>query len=258
MSVLDLFRLDGRTAIVTGGGRGLGEYMARALSEVGASVVLCSRKAEACEAVAEEIEQAGGRALAMGCDVADVADVERVVSAAHETFGPPDILINNSGITWGAAPEEMPVEKFDQVMSVNVRGSFLMARAVAMRLTAAGRPGSIINIASVAAFKGGRPGVLQTAGYTASKGAIVALTRELAGSWSDRRIRVNAIAPGWFPTKMSKGVLEKAGDRVRSGIPLGRLGEPADIQGAAVFLASDASAFITGQTILVDGGQSIW
>jgi NAD(P)-dependent dehydrogenase (short-subunit alcohol dehydrogenase family) len=258
MSVLDLFRLDGRTAIVTGGGRGLGEYMARGLAEAGASVVLCSRKAEACAGVAEEIREGGGKAIALPCDVANERDIERVVASAEEAFGPPDILINNSGATWGAPPEEMPLEKFDQVMAVNVRGTFLMSVAVAKRLKAAARGGSIINIASVAAFVGGRPGLLQTAGYTASKGAVISLTRELAGSWSDRGVRVNAIAPGWFPTRMSRAVLDKAGDRVLASIPLGRYGEPSDIQGAALFLASDASAFVTGQTIIVDGGQTIW
>ncbi|MQA91000.1 MAG: glucose 1-dehydrogenase [Gemmatimonas sp.] len=258
MSVLDLFRLEGRTAIVTGGGRGLGEYMARGLSEMGAKVVLCSRKLEACQGVADEISREGGRALALACDVASEEEIERVVAATAEEFGIPDIVINNSGATWGAPPDEMPLEKFDHVMAVNVRGTFLMSRSVASRLIADGRPGSIINIASVAAFKGGRPGMLQTAGYSASKGAIVSLTRELAGSWSNARVRVNAIAPGWFPTKMSRRVLEKSGDRLLATIPLGRFGEPADIQCAAIYLASDASSFVTGQTIVVDGGQTIW
>ncbi|MEX2584564.1 MAG: SDR family oxidoreductase [Gemmatimonadota bacterium] len=258
MSVMDLFKLDGKTAVVTGGGRGLGEYMARALSEAGANVVLCSRKVDACQSVADEIVAAGGRAIASACDVADEDDVERVIAAACQEFGSVDVLVNNSGATWGAVPEEMPLDKFDQVMAVNVRGTFLMARSVAVRLIAERRPGSIINISSVAAFKGGRRGALQAAGYSASKGAVVSLTRELAGSWSDYGIRVNAIAPGWFPTKMSRGVLEAAGERILAGIPLARFGEPEDIQGVALFLASDASAYMTGQTVIVDGGQTVW
>lgn len=258
MSVLDLFRLDGRTAIVTGGGRGLGEHMARALAEAGASVVLCSRKMDALEEVRAGIEQAGGRALALECDVSDPGDVQRVVDGAVAQFGGIDILVNNSGATWGAPAEEMPLDKFDQVMSVNVRGVFLMSQAAGRVMIGQGRGGRIINIASVAAFRGGRPGVMQTVGYTSSKGAVVAMTRDLAGSWSNHGITVNAIAPGWFPTRMSRGLLERAGDQILAGIPLGRYGRPEDIQGAVLFLASDASAYMTGQTILVDGGQSIW
>ena len=258
MPVLDLFRLDGRTAIVTGGGRGLGEYMAKGLAEAGASVVLCSRKLDALEEVREEIERAGGRALAVPCDVSDPEDVERAVAAAVEAYGAVDILVNNSGATWGAPAEDMPTEKFDQVMAVNVRGVFLMSQAVGRRMIERGEGGRIINVASVAAYKGGRPGVMQTVGYTASKGAVVSMTRDLAGSWSNHGITVNAIAPGWFPTKMSRGILEKAGEQILASIPLRRYGGPEDIAGVALFLASDASAYMTGQTILVDGGQSIW
>jgi NAD(P)-dependent dehydrogenase (short-subunit alcohol dehydrogenase family) len=258
MSVAELFRLEGKTAIVTGGGRGLGEYVARGLAEAGASVVLCSRKVDACAAVAQEIERAGGRALPLACDVADPDDVERTVAAAVEAFGGVDVLVNNSGATWGAAPEEMPLEKFDRVMEVNVRGTFLMSTAVARTMIARGAGGAMINVASVAAFTAGRPGALQAAGYSASKGAVVSLTRDLAGSWAHHGIRVNCIAPGWFPTRMSKGVLEQAGDRLLAMIPLARYGGPDDIRGVAVFLASSASAYMTGQTVVVDGGQLIW
>jgi NAD(P)-dependent dehydrogenase (short-subunit alcohol dehydrogenase family) len=258
MNVLDLFRLDGKTAVITGGGRGLGEYMAHGLAEVGANVVVCSRKLEACEEVATEIERKGGRALPLACDVTDPEDVERVLTTTDETFGGAEILINNSGITWGAPAEEMPLEKFDAVLAVNVRGTFLMAQGLARRLIARGTGGSIINIASVAAYTAGRPGKVQTSGYVASKGAVVSLTRDLAGSWANHGIRVNAIAPGWFPTRMSKGVLDKMGEQLLNGIPLHRFGGPDDIKGLAVFLASAASAYVTGQTIIVDGGQTIW
>jgi NAD(P)-dependent dehydrogenase (short-subunit alcohol dehydrogenase family) len=258
MSVLDLFRLDGKTALVTGGGRGLGEYMAKALAGVGANVVVCSRKLDACEAVAQEIEAAGGQALAMACDVGEPEDVERVVETAAERFGAVDILVNNSGASWGAPAEEMPIDRFDSVMKVNVRGVFLMAQSVGRRMIERGEGGSIINISSVAAFTGGRPGAMQAVGYAASKGAVISMSRDLAGSWAQYGIRVNCIAPGWFPTRMSKGVIEKAGDRLLAGIPLQRYGEEEDIQGAVVYLASPASAFVTGQTILVDGGQTIW
>jgi NAD(P)-dependent dehydrogenase (short-subunit alcohol dehydrogenase family) len=258
MSVLELFRLDGRVAIVTGGGRGLGEHMARGLAEAGAAVVLCSRKREACEEVAAEIAGAGGRALALACDVSEEADAARVVDATLEAFGRVDVLVNNSAVTWGAPPEEMPIEKLDQVLSVNVRGAFVMSQRAGRAMLEAGRGGSIINIASVAAFKAGRPGGLQAAGYAASKGAVISMTRDLAGSWADRGIRVNCIAPGWFPTRMSRAVLDRAGEQLLATIPLGRFGEADDIAGAAVFLASDASAYVTGHTLMVDGGQMVW
>ncbi len=256
--MLDLFRLEGTTAIVTGGGRGLGEYMALALADVGANVVICSRKVEACEGVANRIRSAGGNAIAIACDMGDEDDIAKVVAAATDEFGAIDILVNNSGATWGAPAAEMPLDRFDQVMRTNVRGVFAMSQAVARGMIARGSGGTIINIASVAAFKGGRPDGLQTAGYTASKGAVVSMTRDLAGSWAGYGIRVNAIAPGWFPTRMSRGVLEKSGEKLLASIPLGRFGEPTDIQGAVIFLASRASAFVTGQTIVVDGGQLIW
>lgn len=258
MSVLDLFRLDGRTAIVTGGGRGLGAYMAEALSEAGANLVLCSRKKEACDEVAAELEGRGGKALSLGCDVSSEEEVEEVVAAAVERFGGVEILVNNSGITWGAPAVEMPAEKVERVLAVNVLGTFLMARAVAKRLIERGEGGSIVNIASVAAFKGSRPGSIETAGYNASKGAVVSLTRALAGSWGQYGIRVNAIAPGWFPTRMSRGVLDAKGDEFLKGIPLNRFGGSDDIKGVALLLASDAGAYITGETVVVDGGQGVW
>jgi gluconate 5-dehydrogenase len=258
MSVAELFRLDGRTAIVTGGGRGLGQYMAEALVEAGANVVLCSRRKEACDEVAAELEERGGHALSLACDVSSEGQVEEVVAAAVDRFGGVEILVNNSGITWGAPAVEMPADKFERVLAVNVLGTFLMARAVARRLIERGSGGAIVNIASVAAFKGSRPGSIETAGYNASKGAVVSLTRALAGSWGQYGIRVNAIAPGWFPTRMSQGVLDAKGDEFLKGIPLNRFGGRDDIKGVALLLASDAGAYITGETLVVDGGQAVW
>jgi gluconate 5-dehydrogenase len=157
MSDAELFRLDGRTAIVTGGGRGLGQYTAEALVEAGANVVLCSRRKEACDEVAAELEERGGHALSLACDVYSEGQVEEVVAAAVDRFGGVEILVNNSGITWGAPAVEMPADKFERVLAVNVLGTFLMARAVARRLIERGSGGAIVNIASVAAFKGSRP-----------------------------------------------------------------------------------------------------
>jgi NAD(P)-dependent dehydrogenase (short-subunit alcohol dehydrogenase family) len=257
-STLDLFRLSGKTAVVTGGGRGLGQYMAEALSDAGANVVLCSRKREALEEVKAEIEGRGGKALALECDVTDPDDVARVVKETEEAFGAIDILVNNSGATWGAPVEEMPLEKFDLVVRVNVRGTFLMSQAVGRRMIERGEGGRIINISSVAGIVGGNPEYMQTIGYNSSKGAVISMTRDLATSWARYGINVNAIAPGWFPTKMSGGLIEQFGDKMLEGIPMHRFGGPEDIKGVVIFLASPAAAYVTGQIVVVDGGATAW
>ena len=257
-NALDLFRLDGKTAIVTGGGQGLGQYMTEALSEAGANVVLCSRNKGTLEEVKEGIVARGGKALALSCDVTEPDDVENVVSEAEERFGAVDILINNSGATWGAPVEEMPLDKFDQVMWVNVRGTFLMSQTVGQRMIGRGEGGKIVNIASIAGLVGGRPDYMQTIGYNSSKGAVISMTRDLATSWAQYGINVNAIAPGWFPTKMSGGLIEQFEDRMLEDIPLRRFGGPEDIKGAILFLASPAASYVTGQTIIVDGGLTAW
>lgn len=258
MGVLDLFRLNGKTAIITGGGRGLGQYFAEALSEVGANVVLCSRKLEACEEVAQAIRAAGGQALALACDVTKPEEVAQVVAVTKERFSGIDILVNNSGATWGAPAEEMPLDKFQHVIDVNIKGTFIISQLVGREMITRGQGGSIVNIASVAGLIGGHPKYMSTAGYNASKAAIINMTRDLATSWAQYKITVNAIAPGWFPTRMSRGLLAKFGEQMRADIPLARFGEPEDIKGAIVFLASPASAYMTGQTIVIDGGSTAW
>ncbi len=258
MNTLDLFRLDGKTAIITGGGRGLGQYFAEALADAGANVVLCSRKLAACEEVKQEIEARGGKALALACDVTKLSDVERVVEAAQEQFGAIDILVNNSGATWGAPAEEMPLEKFESVIDVNIKGTFIMSQLVGRTMIARAQGGTIINIASVAGLVGGHPKYLHTVGYSASKAAVINMTRDLATSWAQYNITVNAIAPGWFPTRMSRGVLEKVGKEMLEGIPLTRFGKAEDLKGVIVFLASPAAAYITGHTVVVDGGSTAW
>ncbi len=258
MNTLDLFRLDGKTAIVTGGGRGLGQYMAEALSDAGANVVICSRKVEPLEEVRDEIIARGGKALALACDVTESEDVEKVVRAAVEEFGSVDVLVNNSGATWGAPAVEMPLDKFDQVVRVNVRGTFLMSQAVGRDMIERGSGGSIINISSVAGLVGGDPKYMQTIGYNTSKGAVISMTRDLATSWAPHNINVNAIAPGWFPTRMSGGLIEKFEQEMLEDIPLHRFGNPDDLKGVVVFLSSPASSYMTGQTVVVDGGATVW
>ena len=257
-SALDLFRLDGKTAIVTGGGRGLGQYMAEALVDAGANVVLCSRKKEACEEVALGLEGRGGKALAMACDVTDPDAVEAVVEETVGTFGAVDVLVNNSGATWGAPTLEMPLEAFDKVVAVNVRGTFLMSQAVLRKMVERGEGGSIVNLASIAGLLGGHPDYMQTVGYNSSKGAVISMTRDLATGFARKGINVNAIAPGWFPTKMSQGLISQHEQKMLEGIPLGRFGGPDDIKGVLLLLASPAGRYITGQTIVVDGGQTAW
>jgi len=220
--------------------------------------VLCSRKKESLEEVKGEIEAGGGHALALACDVTDPDDVENVVSEAGEAFGGVDVLVNNSGATWGAPPDEMPLAKFDQVIAVNVRGTFLMAQAVGRRMIERGSGGTIVNISSVAGLVGGHPDFMQTVGYNSSKGAVISMTRDLATSWAPHGITVNAIAPGWFPTRMSGGLIEKFEERMLGGIPLHRFGNPEDLKGVVIFLASPAAAYVTGQVLVVDGGATAW
>jgi len=255
MTTLDLFRLDGKTAIITGGGRGLGEYMAGALSDAGANVVLCSSKLEACEGVKAEIEARGGKAIALACDITRPSDVAHVVEETQKAFGAIDILVNNSGATWGTPPEDMPLEQFERVVNINVNGTFIMSQAVGKAMIARGKGGTIVNIASVAGLVGGNPKYIQAIGYHASKGAVVNMTRDLATSWAQHGITVNAIAPGWFPTKMSRGLLDKYQEQMIDAIPLHRFGGPDDIKGVIIFLASPAAAYVTGQILVVDGGS---
>ncbi|WP_181347064.1 SDR family oxidoreductase [Thalassobacillus sp. CUG 92003] len=253
MHVKDLFDLSGKTAIVTGGGRGLGKQIAEALAESGANVVVCSRKEEACRDVSEQLKRQGTEAMGLKCDVQHADDIQHVVDATVERFGRIDILVNNSGATWGAPVEEMPLEAWQKVFNVNVTGTFLMSQAAGKVMLEQGS-GKIINIASVAGLKGSNPKYMNTIGYNSSKGAVITFTKDLAVKWGPKGIHVNAIAPGFFPTKMSKGLLEQGSDAILEGTPLRKFGSEDDLKGAAVFLSSAASDYMTGDVLVVDGG----
>ena len=249
-----LFDLKGRVAIVTGGSVGLGRQMAEGLAEVGADLVLCARKKERCLQAATVLQKLGVQVLALSCDVKDPASVQAVADAAMKEFGRVDILINNAGTSWGAPVEAMTLEQWNKVIETNLTGTFLFSQAVG-KIMIARRRGKIINIASVAGLRGSSP-KLPAIGYSASKGGVIAFTRDLASKWGMHNIQVNAIAPGWFPTDMSEKVIERNKNTLLATIPLGRFGGPNDLKGAAIFLASGASDFVTGHILVVDGGQS--
>lgn len=254
MNTKELFNLTGRVAIVTGGGVGLGRQMAEGLAEMGANVVLCARKKERCEAAAEELKKLGVKTLALGCDVKNPEDVGKVVEETISAFRRIDILVNNAGTSWGAPVEEMKLEHWNKVMETNLTGTFLFAQAAGKHMVAQ-RKGKIINIASVAGLKGAPP-EFQAIGYHASKGGVIAFTKDLACKWGVHNVQVNAIAPGWFPTNMSRVVMERNKETFQKSIPLRRFGGEHDLKGAAVFLASDASDYVTGHVLVVDGGQT--
>ncbi|HKF14140.1 MAG TPA: SDR family oxidoreductase [Gaiellaceae bacterium] len=252
---MSLFDLSGKTAIVTGGGKGIGRQMAEGLAEAGANIIVCARNAERCEQAAAELAELGVKTLGLRCDVRDAGQVQAVVARTVADFGGVDVLVNNAGTVWGATAEDMPLEGWQKVVDVNLTGVFLFSQA-AGRTMIDGDGGSIVNIASVAGLHGAPPEITNTVVYHATKGGVIAFTRDLAWKWAAHGIRVNAIAPGWFPSDMANFVLDHAGDELVRRIPLGRFGGPDDLRGPVVFLASEAAAYVTGHTLVVDGGQS--
>ncbi|MBU8728511.1 SDR family oxidoreductase [Cytobacillus oceanisediminis] len=253
MNVMDLFDLTGKTALITGGGRGLGAQIAEGFAEAGANIVLCSRKVEACQETADRLAKLGVKTLALSCDISKPEDVHKVVEGTVKEFGSLDILVNNSGATWGAPAEEMPLEAWHKVINVNVTGTFLMSQA-AGKIMIEQKSGKIINIASVAGLGGTDPRVMDTIGYNTSKGAVITMTKDLAVKWGRYGINVNAIAPGFFPTKMSAAIIEHGKNPILEATPLRRFGSADDLKGAALFLASNASNYVTGDVLIVDGG----
>jgi len=250
-----LFDLSHRVAIVTGGSRGLGLEIAEGLAEAGASLMLCARRADWLTPAVDELRARGLLVDGLTADAAKSDDVQSVVDRTLSTYGKIDILVNNAGVSWAAEPEDMPLEKWQQVLDVNLTGAFLFSQAAGREMLKRER-GCIINIASAAGLKSAVESP-HYAGYAASKAGLMGLTREMAASWGPRGIRVNAIAPGFFATRLTQHVIPTVAPRLQASTPLGRVGAAGEIKGVAVFLASDAAAFITGQVIVVDGGASI-
>jgi len=254
-NVKDLFDLSGKTAIVTGGSRGIGKEMAEGLAEAGANIMLCARRAEWLDDTVTEFAGRGFSVAGKTCDVSKAADVEAVVTATVEQFGSVDVLVNNAGISWGAMPEDMPLEQWQKVLDVNLTGCFLMAQAAGRQMLKQGS-GSIINIASIAGLTSSANGPFY-AGYVSSKAGLIGLTRELAASWGRKGIRVNAIAPGFFHSRLADAVIDIYERSIQENNVIPRVGNEGELKGVAVFLASDASSYITGQTIAVDGGMTV-
>jgi gluconate 5-dehydrogenase len=253
--VQQLFDLKGQVALVTGGSRGLGLQMAEALGEAGATLMLTSRKGSDLEAAAAHLAARGIHAKWIAADASKPDDVNRVVADTMAAYGRIDILINNAGATWGAPAEDYPLEAWDKVMNLNIRSLFLYAQAVGKASMIPNKHGRIINIASIAGLGGSLD--VQFIAYGTSKGAAVNFTRTLAAEWGKHGITVNALAPGFFPSKMTQGVLAQFGaEKLAAGAPLKRLGDDDDLKGAALLFASAAGKHITGQILAVDGGVS--
>jgi gluconate 5-dehydrogenase len=251
-----LFNLEGKTALVTGGSRGLGLQIAESLGEAGAKILLTSRKAADLEEAAAHLQARGIDTRWVAADASQPDEIQRVADEAMQRLGRVDILVNNAGATWGAPAEEYPLEAWDKVMNLNSRSLFLFAQAVAKASMIPRQQGRIINVASIAGL-GGNPSLMTTIAYNTSKGAAVNFTRALAAEWGKYGITVNALAPGFFPSRMTKGLLAALGeDKMAARAPLNRIGDDDDLKGAALLFASAAGKHITGQILAVDGGVS--
>ena len=253
----NLFNLTGRTALITGGSRGLGLQMAEALGSQGAKLLLSARKSDELQQAKTHLEKRGIEVDWFAADGARDTDITLLADAALEKLGHVDILINNAGASWGAPAEDYPVEAWDKVFNLNMRGLFLLTQQIGKRSMIPRQYGRILNIASIAGLRGNPPGAMQTIAYNTSKGALVNFTRALAGEWGRHGITVNALAPGFFPSKMSNVLIKTLGEEVLIGnSPLQRLGDDEDLKGATLLFASNAGKHITGQILAVDGGYS--
>ncbi|WP_322058374.1 SDR family oxidoreductase [Paraburkholderia sp. J63] len=255
MSVKELFQLDGRIALVTGGSRGLGLQMAEALGELGCKVVISARKTDELAGAEAHLRGRGIEAKAVVCDLQKFDRIPALVDEVLSAHGRVDILVNNAGATWGAPAEDYPDEAWHKVMNLNVNAPFFLTREIGKRSMIPRRSGKIVNIASIAGLKG-MSGGTGTIAYNSSKAAMIHFTRALATEWGRYGIHVNAICPGFFPSKMTADTLDAVGEQVIARTPLQRLGGDEDLKGALAFFASDASRHVTGQYLAIDGGIS--
>lgn len=256
MAVTDLFDLAGKTALVTGGSRGLGLQMAEALGEMGARVAITARKANELDAAQAHLKAMGIEALTHPCDLSDPAASGPLVDKVLGAWGTLDILVNNAGATWGAPAEDHPLEAWQKVINLNLTAMFVLSQLVGKKVMIPRGAGKIINIASIAGFSGTDPHFMPTIAYNTSKAGVINFTKSLASEWARHGIHVNAIAPGVFPSKMSKGMIDRAEQYILDHTPMRRMGTDQDLKGVTVLLASKASDFMTGVTIPVDGGFS--
>jgi NAD(P)-dependent dehydrogenase (short-subunit alcohol dehydrogenase family) len=254
-TINELFDLTGRVAIVTGGSRGLGQEIAEGLAEAGASLMLCARRDEWLAPTVAGMRARGVAVESALCDVSKPDEVQAVVDKTMKAFGRIDILVNNAGVSWGEEPETMPIDKWQKVIDINLTGAFLFSQAAGREMLKR-QYGRIINVASIAGLHVSVKGP-HYVGYASSKAGLMGLTRELAGTWGPKGIRVNAIAPGFFPSRLTEGVLPQAEASLKTSCPIPRAGRPGELKGVAVFLAADASNYVTGQVIVVDGGRTI-
>ena len=257
-NIKTLFDLTGKKALITGGSRGLGLQIAHSLGEAGATVLISARKQDELDEAVAELKAAGIDASAIAADCGTVEGTTALATAALKQLGDVDILVNNAGASWGAPAEDHPIEAWDKVMNLNIRGIFVLSQAIGKASMIPRKTGSIISVASIAGLAGNPP-FMKTIAYNTSKGAVVNFTRTLAAEWGQYGIRVNAIAPGFFPSKMTKGLMASMGgpDALAKTTPLLRIGDDEDLKGIALLFASDAGKHITGQILAVDGGVSV-
>ena len=257
MKVRELLDLSGRVALVTGGSRGLGLQIAEALGEMGAKIAISARKRDELDSAVQKLSSLKIQATPFVCDIGRRADIPGLVDAVLGQFGKVDILVNNAGATWGAPAEEHPLEAWDKLVNVNLTGAFLLAQAIGKRSMIPARWGRIVNVASIAGLMGQDPRIVRTIAYNATKGGLINFTRALAAEWGQYGITVNAICPGFFPSRMTRATLDTVSNLILESTPNRRLGNDDDLKGLAVLLASEASRHITGQAIAVDGGATV-
>jgi gluconate 5-dehydrogenase len=253
----NLFDVSGKVIIVTGSSRGLGSYMAQGLAKADARIIVTARNLNKCREIADGIRKNGGQAAAIACDVTVPQDVARLAEETIREYGQIDVLINNAGMALAGSPHKMTLQDWNQVLAGNLTGTFLCSREISKTMIAR-KKGKIINIASLAAFRAFSNQYVNSVAYNASKGGVVALTIDSAAKWARYNINVNCISPGWFPSDMSIQILDDKKDALLEATPLGRFGQPKDLIAAAIFLASEASDFITGQNLVIDGGYTIF